>query len=217
MAASTPDVFWCRREFTPDRKSESRSQTETFLISTADLFDAMWRYKAALLGSAASTAARIAMNAGTTTQLPQPQRDRLKHIELRLHFLGEVRRADLMARLRGQSAAASRDLAPYKELAPFNAEFGQRSKLYVLGHGFTPLFEMQPDQALSWLVELVGDRARRDVARRPVDPAPVHQVGKGAPWAALGALQPARPGFVCRVGDHLAGEARRFQQPCSLP
>jgi len=97
------------------------------------------------------------MNAETTTQLPQPQRDRLKHIELRLRFLGEVRRADLMVRFGIQSAASSRDLAHYKELAPFNAEFDQRSKLYVLGQGFAPMFETQPEQALSWLVEQVGD------------------------------------------------------------
>lgn len=97
------------------------------------------------------------MSAESTTQLPQPQRDRLKQIELRLRFLGEVRRADLMARFGIQSAAASRDLALYKELAPFNAKFDQRSKLYVLGEGFVPLFETQPDQALSWLVEQVGD------------------------------------------------------------
>ncbi len=97
------------------------------------------------------------MNVEAIAQLPQPQRDRLKHIELRLRFLGEVRRADLMARFGIQSAASSRDLALYKELAPFNAEFDQRSKLYVLGQGFAPLFETQPEQALSWLVEQVGD------------------------------------------------------------
>ena len=97
------------------------------------------------------------MDADPTTQFPQSQRDRLKHIELRLRFLGEVRRADLMARFGIQSAAASRDLALYKELAPFNAEFDQRSKLYVLGQRFTPLFDTQADQALSWLVEQVGD------------------------------------------------------------
>jgi hypothetical protein len=97
------------------------------------------------------------MNPDPAAQLPQSQRDRLKHIELRLRFLGEVRRTDLMARFGIQSAAASRDLALYKELAPFNAEFDQRSKLYVLGQRFTPLFETQADQALSWLVEQVGD------------------------------------------------------------
>jgi hypothetical protein len=97
------------------------------------------------------------MNADPIAELPQSQRDRLKHIELRLRFLGTVRRADLMSRFGIQSAAASRDLALYKELAPFNTEFDQRSKLYVLGHGFTPLFEIQVDQALSWLVEQVGD------------------------------------------------------------
>jgi hypothetical protein len=97
------------------------------------------------------------MNADPITPIPQSQRDRLKHIELRLRFLGAVRRADLMTRFGIQSAAASRDLALYKELAPLNAEFDQRSKLYVLGQGFTPLFETQADQALSWLVEQVGD------------------------------------------------------------
>lgn len=97
------------------------------------------------------------MNANSTTRMPQSQRDRLKHIEFRLRFLGAIRRADLMARFGIQSAAASRDLALYKELAPFNGEFDQRSKLYVQGQGFTPLFETQADQALSWLVEQVGD------------------------------------------------------------
>ena len=43
--------------------------------------------------------------------IPQSQQDRLRHIELRLRFLGEVRRPDVMLRFGIQSAAASRDLA----------------------------------------------------------------------------------------------------------
>jgi hypothetical protein len=97
------------------------------------------------------------MSAEFPAQLAQQQRDRLKHIELRLRFLGEVRRGDLMARFGIKSAAASRDLALYKDLAPFNAEFDKRSKWYVLGPAFTPLFETETNQALSWLVEQVGD------------------------------------------------------------
>ena len=50
--------------------------------------------------------------------LTQPQRDRLAFVELRLRFIGEMRRQDLVARFGIQSAAASRDLALYKDLAP---------------------------------------------------------------------------------------------------
>ena len=43
--------------------------------------------------------------------LTQPQRDRLAFVELRVRFIGEMRRQDLVARFGIQSAAASRDLA----------------------------------------------------------------------------------------------------------
>lgn len=70
--------------------------------------------------------------------LPQFRRDRLKHIELRLRFLGEVRRPDLLLRFGIQSAAASRDLALYKELAPNNIDYESRGKRYLLGATFAP-------------------------------------------------------------------------------
>lgn len=97
------------------------------------------------------------MDADPTADLPQSQRDRLKHIELRLRFLGEVRRPDLMQRFGIQSAAASRDLAFYKELAPNNIEYESRGKRYLLGAMFAPLFPMPSTQVLSWLAEQLGD------------------------------------------------------------
>jgi hypothetical protein len=90
-------------------------------------------------------------------QLPLPQRDRLKHAELRLRFLGELRRLDLMQRFGIQSAAASRDLALYKELAPTNIDYDSRGKRYLLGSEFTPLFLTPSEQVLSWLAEQLGD------------------------------------------------------------
>ena len=42
-------------------------------------------------------------------QLNKIPRDRLAHIELRLRFLGEIRRPDLIERFGIQSAAASRE------------------------------------------------------------------------------------------------------------
>ena len=61
---------------------------------------------------------------GTETEnLTQPQRDRLAFIELRVRFLGEVRRQDLFTRFSIQAAAATRDLATYKELMPGNIDY----------------------------------------------------------------------------------------------
>lgn len=94
---------------------------------------------------------------GPTSKLPKFQSDRLKHIELRLRFLGEVRRSDLMQRFGIQSAAASRDLALYKELAPENFAYENRGKRYLLGSRFTPQFAVQSAQVLGWLTEQLGD------------------------------------------------------------
>lgn len=73
--------------------------------------------------------------------LTQPQRDRLAFVELRVRFLGEIRRQDLVTRFGIQSAAASRDLALYKELAPGNIDYDYRAKSYVLGASFMPIFD----------------------------------------------------------------------------
>lgn len=53
----------------------------------------------------------------------QTQRERLAYIELRVFFVGEVRRPDIEARFGIKPAAASRDLTAYKELAPDNLEY----------------------------------------------------------------------------------------------
>jgi predicted DNA-binding transcriptional regulator YafY len=97
------------------------------------------------------------MNAESLANLPLPQKDRLKHLELRLRFLGEVRRPDLTQRFGIQSAAASRDLALYKELAPNNINYESRGKRYLLGTEFSPLFPTSSSQVLSWLAEQLGD------------------------------------------------------------
>lgn len=90
-------------------------------------------------------------------ELTQPQRDRLAFVELRLRFLGEIRRQDLMARFAIQSAAASRDLALYKEMAPSNLDYDAKRKFYVLGPAFDPVFDFAPDRVLSWLAQGFGD------------------------------------------------------------
>ena len=89
--------------------------------------------------------------------LTQPQRDRLAFVELRLRFVGEIRRQDLVMRFGIQSAAATRDLALYAELAPGNITYDSKGKSYVLGAGFRQVFNFPAERVLSWLTQGFGD------------------------------------------------------------
>ena len=89
--------------------------------------------------------------------LTQPQRDRLAFVELRVRFIGEIRRQDLVTRFGIQSAAASRDLALYRDLAPGNIDYDPKGKSYVLGPDFRPVFDFPLERVLSWLTQGFGD------------------------------------------------------------
>jgi len=89
--------------------------------------------------------------------LTQPQRDRLAFVELRMRFIDEIRRQDLVRRFGIQSAATSRDLALYKELAPDNIDYDPNGKSYVLGPDFRSVFDFPPERVLSWLTLGFGD------------------------------------------------------------
>lgn len=93
------------------------------------------------------------------SELTQAQRDRLAYIELRLRFVGEFRRQDLVARFAIQTAAATRDLGVYKELAPRNLEYDAKSKVYRCGEWFRPLFDFSAERILTWLAQGFGDGA----------------------------------------------------------
>jgi len=91
------------------------------------------------------------------SDLTQPQRDRLAFVELRVRFIGEIRRQDLVSRFGIQSAAATRDLALYKDLAAGNIDYDPKGKSYVLGPEFKPVFDFPPERVLSWLTQGFGD------------------------------------------------------------
>ena len=103
-----------------------------------------------------------------TEDLTQPQRDRLAFIELRVRFLGEVRRQDLFTRFSIQAAAATRDLATYKELMPGNIDYDSKSKVYVRAELFRPLFDFSPARVLTWLTQGYGDN--EPMRHRPLIP-----------------------------------------------
>jgi predicted DNA-binding transcriptional regulator YafY len=89
--------------------------------------------------------------------LTQPQRDRLAFIELRVRFFGEIRRQELVTRFGIQAAAATRDIAQYKEMAPGNMEYDPKGKVYVRASWFRPLFDFPAERVLTWLSQGYGD------------------------------------------------------------
>lgn len=87
----------------------------------------------------------------------QAQRDRLAFIELRVWFTGEIRRQDLVARFGIQVAAATRDLALYKDVASRNLGYDTKNKVYVRSQWFRPVFEFAAERVLIWLSQGFGD------------------------------------------------------------
>lgn len=88
--------------------------------------------------------------------LSQPQQERLAFIDFRLYFLGEVRRVDVMERFNIGPAGATRDFKFYRQLAPTNIQLEPRSKAYVLGPKFCPLFHHVPERVLTMLSRNYG-------------------------------------------------------------
>ena len=74
-----------------------------------------------------------------------------------MRFIGEIRRLDLVSRFGIQSAAATRDISLYKELAPGNIDYDPKGKSYVTGNNFCPFFEFPPERVLAWLSQGFGD------------------------------------------------------------
>lgn len=89
--------------------------------------------------------------------ISQVQRERLAHIDFRLYFLGSVGRNDLVKRFGIKEAAATRDLAQYRDLAPQNIEYDTKAKLYKVSKAFRPLFRYKQERVLSALSKGIGD------------------------------------------------------------
>ena len=97
------------------------------------------------------------MSGDRLSGMTQAQRDRLAFVELRLRFVGEIRRQDLVTRFDIQAAAATRDIAQYKEMAPGNMEYDPKGKVYVRASWFRPLFDFPAERVLTWLSQGYGD------------------------------------------------------------
>lgn len=89
--------------------------------------------------------------------ISQSQQERLFHIDFKLRFLGTVNRNDLVNRFGIKEAAATRDIALYKELAPNNITYDTKAKTYIGTEQFQPLYQYNGSQALSALCYGLGD------------------------------------------------------------
>lgn len=89
--------------------------------------------------------------------LPQAQRERLAYIDFRIYFLGELRRAEVADRFGTGPAAATRDIAQYREIAPSNLELDNSDKIYRPTEQFVPLFDHAPQRVLTALSRGFGE------------------------------------------------------------
>lgn len=97
------------------------------------------------------------MSSDQLLAMTQSQRDRLAFLELRLRFVGEFRRQDLVERFGIQAAAATRDIGQYKELGPRNLDYDTKRKVYVRADWFRPVFDFAASRVLTWLSQGFGD------------------------------------------------------------
>ena len=84
-------------------------------------------------------------------KIPSSQIERLRYIEFSLKFLGVFSRADLIERFGIGTAAASRDIAKYKELAPQNFDHSSNSRNFALNNNWKSLFEFESSEVLNQL------------------------------------------------------------------
>lgn len=81
--------------------------------------------------------------------LSAAQRLRLAFIEFRVWFYGEVARKHVLERFEIATAAGTRDLMLYKQLAPNNVSYDQKHYRYL--PTFSPLFQHDVDKVLAAL------------------------------------------------------------------
>lgn len=96
--------------------------------------------------------------------LTRTQRERLSHIDFKLFFLGELRRADVVDRFGTGPAGATRDIALYRQIAPENLELDGSDKVYRPTQTFSPLFEHSAQQVLTALTQGYGEGLSEQVS-----------------------------------------------------
>ena len=89
------------------------------------------------------------------TDLSTAQRQRLAYIEFRVWFYGGVTRKNVLDRFDLATAAGTRDMVLYRELAPQNVRY--EGKVYRYLPTFRPLFEHRVERVLAMLTAGFGE------------------------------------------------------------
>lgn len=97
------------------------------------------------------------MNLEILNEINQSQRERIFHIDFRMRFMGTITRNDLVTRFGIKEAAATRDIAKYREIAPNNLWYDTVSRKYFSTYSFKSIFEHTPEKALLALTTGIGD------------------------------------------------------------
>lgn len=90
-------------------------------------------------------------------ELNHAQKQRLAFIDFCLQYFGQISRQDLITKFATGLAAATRDLALYRELAPDNLKLVHPTRHYQRQPQFSALFEHDPQAILSGLARGFGD------------------------------------------------------------
>lgn len=85
------------------------------------------------------------------------QKQRLAYIDFKLMFTSSVTRNEIIQRFECGTAAASRDLALYKQLAPKNLTYNTTEKQYIIESSFKPLFNHDARKTLVKLANEISD------------------------------------------------------------
>lgn len=93
---------------------------------------------------------------------------RLAWLEDRLFWIGELNRADLVARFSISPQQATGDIKKYQELAPANLAYDRSRKLYTKADGFEALFAKSAETWLATNAE--GPSTLRAIRRTSVKP-----------------------------------------------
>ena len=89
--------------------------------------------------------------------LSHAQKQRLAFIDFSLQYFGQVSRQDLIKKFATGLAAATRDFASYRGLAPDNMSLVHQTKSYHRKPEFTALFRHEPEGILHGLAKGFGD------------------------------------------------------------
>lgn len=79
------------------------------------------------------------------------QEERLRFIDFRLMFLGDVSRQDLTDRFGISEPAATRDLTQYRERCAANMEYSHVQRAYLRNYNFAPLYDHESTEALAMI------------------------------------------------------------------